>query len=289
MARRCCSPPDRRWPQLSSRSSWSTRCGEADGLEGLRQRRVRVGALDARIGDGAAQGADRDVGPLRQQHHAGPVRDSDVAAPERPDAGDGAEQGRFAGAGRAGQQGALAGPERHAVGAQQLAPVGEMHVDVVEAELGARSLGERHPPAGGAALAHAGDGRLEGGQAVDHRLVVGEGGVGRDEEGQGRFDAAEGADGLLHVAERDAAGEEIRRRDKVGHDHVGLEIAEREGLQLQIAADDRHVVADDVGEAAGEALALGRLAFEEGDLLGVFAQPRQREADNPPRSAPAGS
>ena len=66
---------------------------QAHGLEGLRQRRVRVGALDARIGDGAAQGADRDVGPLRQQHHAGPVRDSDVAAPERPDAGDGAEQG----------------------------------------------------------------------------------------------------------------------------------------------------------------------------------------------------
>ena len=43
--------------------------------------------------------------------------------------------------------------------------------------------------------------------------------------------------------------------------------------------DEREIVADDARRSGRRATPLGALAVEQRDLLGVFAQPRQREAE----------
>ena len=68
---------------------------------------VNVPSL-AGIFDRPAQRSDREIRPLRQHHQGCPRRNGDRAGAERPDAGDRAEQRRLAGAGRAGDQRALA-------------------------------------------------------------------------------------------------------------------------------------------------------------------------------------
>ena len=84
---------------------------------------------------------------------------------------------------------------------------------------------------------------------------------------------------LRHAAERDLAGEVVRRDEHVRNDGVDLAVARREGGQLLRAADDGEKVADHVAEAPAEPLPLGPLAAEQRDLLAVLAQPRQREAE----------
>jgi hypothetical protein len=60
-----------------------------------------------------------------------------------------------------------------------------MDVQVVEAHIRARALGDGDLPVRGGCGAHLGDGAFERSETVDDGLVVGQRGVGRDEEGQG--------------------------------------------------------------------------------------------------------
>ena len=126
------------------------------------------------------------------------------------------------------------------------------------------------------ALAHGG---VEGGQAVDGRLVGCQRRVAGDEEGQRALDPGEGARGLLELAERDPAEEVGRRRQDVGEDDACLVIGAGEGGQLDLAAQDAQEVVDDDPERSCEARDLGALAAQQRDLLAVLAQPGEREAE----------
>ena len=59
---------------------------------------IAIGIAVGGISHSLAQSANGNVGTLRQQHHALALRHQHLALAERPDACDGAEQGRFAGA-----------------------------------------------------------------------------------------------------------------------------------------------------------------------------------------------
>ena len=120
---------------------------------------------------------------------------------------------------------------------------------------------------------------VERGEAVDHRFESGERVVIIDEESERAFDPAERAGRLRHDAERDGAGKVERRGEDVGDDPGQLPIARGEGEQLHAAVDEGEPVPDDPAEAATERSLLGALAVEERDLLGVFAQPRQRKTE----------
>jgi hypothetical protein len=233
---------------------------------------MRLGA--AGIGDRLAQRPDRQIGPLRQEHHV--RRRADAPARMGPDSGDGAEDRRFARARRAGEQRRLAGRKRQRIDARDLPPVRQAERDGVE----------RNAVGGGALCflrfaltARAFDRGVERRETVEHGFELGERGVVVDEEGQRAFDAPEGARGLRHDAELDLAGEIERRGEDVGDDRAQLAIAGGEGHQFLLAIDDLQIVGVDRREPLHQRAPLGSLAFEQRNLLGIFAQPRQREAE----------
>ena len=120
MPSRCCSPSDSMRFQCASSSSRSASAGRPTAVidfgEPRRGRRCRARPDRSTA---AASVRDREIGPLRQHHHLGASRHDDRARAERPDAGDGAEQRRLAGARRAGDQHPLAAANRDVVGGDQ--------------------------------------------------------------------------------------------------------------------------------------------------------------------------
>ncbi len=136
--------------------------------------------------------------------------------------------------------------------------------------------GRRRQPCGGMRRLDRG---IERGETIEHGLEVGERDVIVHEEGQGFVDAAEGARGLRHHAEGDLAGEVERRRDDIGNDRAQLSVGRGEADQIFADGDDLEIIADDRGEALPQRVLFRILALEQRDLLGVFAQPRQREAE----------
>ena len=107
-------------------------------LDPIRIERAHFRGID----DRSHQRTDRKIRPLRQHHQLGFCRDSDRAASERPDTGDGAEQGRLAGAGRTGDQGALVAADAEAVSRDQRPSVGQPDEKLFQLDLIA--AGRRH-------------------------------------------------------------------------------------------------------------------------------------------------
>ena len=136
----------------------------------------------------------------------------------------------------------------------------------------------------------AGDDRvLESGQPRDHRAVLRDRLVGRDEIGQRGLHAVERGGGLHQAAELHGAGEIGRAHHQIGKDHRGLRIALREEGQLLLPLHDGDPVRHHEAEAAEVALALGGFAVQRRDLLGILARAHQIEAESRPRSAAAGN
>ena len=76
-ARRCFSPPDSVWSQGASSSMRSMRCSSPTRLKASATSSTLAALRRVRIGRGAAQRADRDIGPLRQQHQLRALLDLD--------------------------------------------------------------------------------------------------------------------------------------------------------------------------------------------------------------------
>ena len=94
---------------------------------------------------------------------------------KRPDAGDGAEQGRFAGAGRAGDQGAFVAAKAEAVGRDQRRSVGQLDQKLPQIDGGAAGRWLDVDRVGaGRKRRGAGDRRLEAVETRDHRTPFGE-------------------------------------------------------------------------------------------------------------------
>ena len=70
IASRCCSPPDRRIANCRSRRAVRRDAPSPAAARAVAHRGVGELVDRAGIGDGAAQRADRNIGPLRQQHQA---------------------------------------------------------------------------------------------------------------------------------------------------------------------------------------------------------------------------
>ena len=214
IARRCCSPPDSMLLQCASSSSrpaswpsWAA-CSAAT-ISASRRRRLLVGILHR-----VAQGADRDVGLLRQEQHARARRDVSRGpcrtARCRPARGT-----------------ACSCPSRWRPRSASRWPLGSsIRASCSSAwPLGSASVRPSARDILAAGLRHDVERRrrlvvgrrLQALEAIHHRAQLGERGVVVDEERQRRLHLAEGRGGLGHHAEGDGAGEEARRR----HDDRG--------------------------------------------------------------------
>ncbi len=117
------------------------------------------------------------------------------------------------------------------------------------------------------------------GQARDHRAVLRDRLVSRDEIGQSRLHAVECGCRLHQAAELHGAGKIGRADHQIGKDHRGLRIALREERELLLPLHDRDPIANDEPEAAEVPLALGGFAMQRRDLLGILARAHQIEAE----------
>ncbi len=113
----------------------------------------------------------------------------------------------------------------------------------------------------------------------DHRAPFRQLAIDVDEERQRALHAVERGRGLHQPAELDRAGE-IGRADhdegKYGRD---LRVAGGQEGQLLGALHDQQEIADDATEAIEQPLALGGLASEQRDLLGILPHAHQVEAE----------
>ena len=224
------------------------------------------------------QRRDREIGLLRQHHQRGVGRHRDRSAAERPDSGNRPEQRRLAGAGGARHQHAFAGADGKSVGCDLRRAVGEMHQEFLQVDP------RRRPRKGGSnrsrfQMRGALDRHFEAVETRDDGAPFRQRPVDRDEERQRLLHIAEGFRGLDHGAEQDAVGEIGGRDQHDREDHRGLGIALGEGGEPLGPAHDRVPVADHLAEALEQALALGALAVEQRDLLGILAHPHQAEAE----------
>ncbi len=206
------------------------------------------------IDDRGLQRTDRKIRPLRQHHQLGFCRDGNRAASERPDAGDGAEQGRFAGAGRAGHQGALVAADAEAVSPDEKL----FQIDLVAA--GRRHDIDRVCPIGQAR--GAGDRHLESVEPRHHRAPFRQRAVDRDKKRQRPLHAGEGGCGLHHAAELDLVRKKSRRHQNVGENHRGLRVARGKRRQPLGPLHDGVPVVDNAAEALRKPLPFGALALQ---------------------------
>ena len=137
---------------------------------------------------------------------------------------------------------------------------------------------DMNPVVAGGKPAGRGNPRLESVETVHHRLPLRQLAIDGDEERQRALDAGESRSGLHHAAELDFLREVGRRYQDVGKDHRGLRIAGGERRQLLGAGHDGEPVLDHASEANQQAFALGFIAAQQRDLLGVFPHPHQVEA-----------
>src|SRR3989441_836433 len=134
----------------------------------------------------------------------------DLSAPERPDAGDRAEQRALAGARRSGDQDHVAARDRHAHAAEERLAVRERQVDALEGE---PRVGAGRDPNPADLAPDAVDRVAEADEPIDDRAPLGDVGVRVDDEAQRLLDLAEGQRRLHEPAERDLAAEEARGGD----------------------------------------------------------------------------
>ena len=111
--------------QCSSSSSLASQLRQADLRQHVADPIVAERFGVRGIDDGSVQRADRKIWPLRQHHQRCLGGNRNHAAAERPDAGDGPEQGRLAGARGAGHQRALVGADAKSVGRDQRHAIGQ--------------------------------------------------------------------------------------------------------------------------------------------------------------------
>ena len=161
------------------------------------------------------------------------------ARAERPNAGDRAEQRRFAGAGRTADQHALARLDRrcrwHSTSG---APFGSRTARSLDRDDGAAVAGSSDLDTGGvtAAACAAGDRGIETGKPFDHGAPFGERAIGIDEERQRALHAAEGRSGLHQPAKLDRAGEIGRADHDEGKNRSRPASSRRSGTSASSAA-----------------------------------------------------
>src|SRR5207248_6076592 len=121
--------------------------------------------------------------------------------------------------------------------------------------------------------------RMESAQPIDNRLVFGDLGVARHNEGQGILHLTKRRGYLHQPAELDLLREIARRRDDEREDDHELLIAAREPGQFLAAADDVPPVQHAMREAVLEDAVFAALAAVERDALGMLAQAHEAEAE----------
>jgi hypothetical protein len=201
----------------------------------------------------------------------------DRAAGIRPNAGDRPEQSRFAGTGRAGQNYRLGSGKPQAREVDDLAAVRKPQIQSLDIEIFPCDIHARFWRK--ARRLRVLDREVERRQAVEHGFEFSERNIVGDKKGQGLVDAAKGSCRLRHDAERDLAGEVEGRRDDKGNDRAELAIGSREGGQVHPAGDDLEKINDDRAKPRRERDFFCWLAGEQRDLLGIFAQSRERKAE----------
>src|SRR5262249_59728348 len=152
-------------------------------LERLAQRAVGHTIGRHRIADHVTELADREVRPLGQKQNSRVTRDADLAAPERPDAGDGPYERALAGARRAGEEDRVATLHREVDVRDEGLAAGPIEIDVGQAQLSGAPVDA--PQAGGRLLVHCLEMALEPGKSFDHGAPRRDLLVGLHEEAQG--------------------------------------------------------------------------------------------------------
>ena len=239
MASRCCSPSDSTRFQCASSSRRPTRSGSptAVNASAICARVERSGRV--REAHRLRQRRHREIRPLRHHHHARARRHADDAAAERPDARDGAEQRRLAGAGRPRHQHAVAaGLDRERLGRDQRLAVRQADQEIVDRDrLSVSSRGRTSIAAGaiGGRL-RLRDGGVEAVEPRDDRPPFRQLAVDVDEDRKRFPHAGEGARGLHQRAELDLPGEIGRADQDVREHRRDLRVARRQQRQALRAA-----------------------------------------------------
>ena len=220
MPRRCCSPSDRIRFQWASSASFGASAGSPTAHQHLGDLLGREVAVLAGIDHRLLQRGHREVGPLRQDHQLGAFRHHDLAGRERPQAGDGAEERRFAAARGAGHQRMLAGFDADVVAGDERRPRRQAHRQALDGQAGLGLVGlDVDPRLIGAVGGLRGCDRvLEAVEPRDHRAPLCELLVDRDEERQRVLHAVEGGRCLHQSAELDHA-REVGRADHDDREH----------------------------------------------------------------------
>ena len=162
-------------------------------------------------------------------------------------------------------------------GAHDVPAVRQREIDVVEPDRIATGGRDARRPGAGERLRFV-DRHVERVQPIDHRFKAGKVHVIVDEEGQRVGDLPERARGLRHRSELNLAGE-IEWRSEDERDD-GRNLTEELGKcpHPHAPVDHVEIIGDQRRETSAEQIFLRGLAVQQRDLLGVFAQPSEREA-----------
>ena len=114
---------------------------------------------------------------------------------------------------------------------------------------------------------------------LHHRLILGDLGVGVDDERQRVLHLAESRGDLHQPAQLDHLVEIARGGNDEGKDDRQLAIPGGEPGQLFAPLDDPPPIPDDPREARLEGVEFARLTAIECDVLGILAQPDQAETE----------
>mgnify|MGYP001281835360 CR=1 FL=1 len=275
---------------------------EAARLERGAQVLVARGRLGdrLRVDELLPQRAERRVRPLRQEDGLVPRGAHDGALAAVPEARDGAEQRRLAGARRARHQQVVAAADLEREVPEELAvAVGRLEAEAVDREHGAargRRLGRLDAARRrGARLVPQHEGRVRVDRALARVAVALHALDERREAAEPRRerrqalelvhdqtqvveDVVEGARRLRHDAELDRAREVERRHDEHGQDLHEVRVRRREELEVPLRAQDLALVRHGAVEARADLLGLAGLAAVERDRLRVLAQAHEAVA-----------
>ena len=243
---------------------------QAGPPQGILQARIVGGRAHARIGHGHAQGAQGQIGPLRQEQRLLPIGPHHATLRIRPQPRDRAQQRGLATARRSLDQQGLASRHVQAQVLQQDAAVRPLHGQALDAQARFGRHGFH-----GRQRARLRIGIQESLQAVERGAVRGEGVVRGTEERQRILHLPEGLRGLHHVAQLDRAGEEARRLQQERKHHRDLADRQVETVEFQATVDNGPQVGDVGGKARPQRAALCALALVERHVLGVLAQAHQ--------------
>ena len=120
---------------------------------------------------------------------------------------------------------------------------------------------------------------IKGHKTLDDREIIGQRDIGIDEEAQRAFDPTEGTGGLCENTKLYLADEVEGRCHNIGNDRADLAITGGEHHQLFAACDNGEEIPDHIAEAVHQEAAFLLFATQQGHLLGVFPETREREAE----------